>query len=96
MSEALLGSNAPDGRSFAAALLRITDEIAGWTPDEFARQRPALGEQIGQALNLPEAPEQHRVTYDDFLAWITSDRTATVLQELLATSATPAATEAQP
>jgi hypothetical protein len=44
-------------------------------------------------LGLPDKPPD-RLLYDDFLAWISSDRTPVVLRELLA--AQPAAGEVKP
>ena len=84
MATAILGDNAPGVRPLAVALLDIMNQVAGWTPQQYAAQRPTLPEQIAKRLDLPADTGADLVLYDDFTAWITSERTAKVLKELLA------------
>ncbi|MBM3499659.1 MAG: hypothetical protein FJX74_13445 [Armatimonadetes bacterium] len=84
MAAALLGDDAPGSRALGLVLLDIMDQVAGWTAQQYAAQRPTLGEQIAQQLDLPTEPAAGLVRYEDFTAWIMSERTAPALQELLA------------
>jgi len=84
-AQALLGGDSPQTRALADALLRdVMDEVAQWDAAKYAQQRSTLGEQITKTLRLPPAPEQHAIRYEDFIAWITSERTPPVLREALA------------
>lgn len=82
MAQALLGEDSPRTRALAAQLLTIMNEVASWTPEEYEKQRPNLRGEIAKELGLEENPPRE-ILYDDFIAWITSERTPLVLRELL-------------
>jgi uncharacterized protein (DUF2267 family) len=90
----LLGPNAPGLRVAATALLRVMDDIAKMTPEQYGKARAALPQQVAQALRLPPPAEAPAVSYDDFIAWIASERTPIVLQDAL--KARPQTEEVQP
>jgi hypothetical protein len=96
MAAAILGDNALGIQPLAAALLNIMNQVAGWTPQQYADQRPTLADQIAQTLNLPEQTDAGLIHYDDFTAWIASDRTPQALKELLAAQQPAAAEEVNP
>ncbi|MGQ9730670.1 MAG: hypothetical protein ACUVX8_05285 [Candidatus Zipacnadales bacterium] len=83
MTRTLLGPDDPRRRDFAMALLGIMNEVQSWTAAEYAAQKPMLRERISQQLNLPLPVSPHEITYDEFISWITSNRSAPVLAELL-------------
>jgi hypothetical protein len=83
-AEAILGQGAPGVRPLAVALLNVMNEVAGWTPQQYAQERPGLGKKVAEALKLPEAPDDNLIKYEDFVGWITSERTPVVLREVLA------------
>ena len=83
-AEAVLGQGAPGVRALAGALLQIMNQVARWSPQEYAAQRPTLAQQVAQQLNLPEDADASLIKYEDFIGWITSDRTPPALRELLA------------
>jgi hypothetical protein len=83
MAVAILGEGAPRVGVLARELLAIMDEVASWTPEEYQKARAELPGDIAERLGLPEQ-EAREILYEDFIAWITSDRTPAVLQELLA------------
>lgn len=82
MAEAMLGEDSPRTRALAAKLLAIMDQVASWTPEQYAKARRTLREDIGKELGLQDEPGRE-ILYDDFIAWITLDRTPIVLRELL-------------
>lgn len=83
IAEALLGKDAPRLRAMATALLRVMNQVAGWTPEEYAQQRPTLEAQVQERLRLPPGPSEGLIKHDEFLAWITFDRAGTVLETWL-------------
>jgi hypothetical protein len=83
MAAAILGENAPGTRKLAVALLEIMDEVADWTPAQYAEQRPTLADQVAKSLDLPAEIADDLVKYEDFAGWITSERTPGALKELL-------------
>jgi hypothetical protein len=83
IAEALLGKGAPGIRSLATALLGIMDQIASLTPQQYAQLRPTLPDRLAKALDLPPPLQAPPIYYDDFIAWITSERTLVVLQAAL-------------
>ncbi len=93
-AQALLGENAPGVRPLAIRLLSIMDEIAKMTPEKYQQARATLPQDVARLLGLSPPPETPPITYDDFLAWIVSDRTPVVLQAAL--NARPQAEGVQP
>jgi hypothetical protein len=93
-AEALLGENAAGVRPLATRLLNIMDQIARMTPEHYQRARATLPQDVAKLLGLPPPPETPPITYDDFIAWLASDRTSVVLQAAL--NARPQAEGVQP
>jgi len=83
VAEALLGKSAPAIRPLAITLLGIMDQIANLAPQQYAQLRPTLPDKLAEALNLPPPPQTPPIYYDDFIAWIASERTPMVLQDAL-------------
>lgn len=83
MAVTILGEGSPRIRPLARQFLAIMDEVASWTPEQYAEARDTLPEEIAKQVGLPAEEEAPRILYDDFIAWITSDRTPVVLRELL-------------
>lgn len=82
MARAMLGEDSPRTRALATKLLAIMNQVASWTPEQYQEQRPQLREDIAKELGLEDKPARE-ILYDDFIAWITSERTPVVLRELL-------------
>ncbi|MBM3474069.1 MAG: hypothetical protein FJX75_12440 [Armatimonadetes bacterium] len=83
-AQVILGEGAAGVRALAGALLGIMDEVEQWSAQQYAARRPTLAEEIAKELNLPQEPDTSLIKYEDFIAWITSERTAPVLRDLLA------------
>jgi hypothetical protein len=87
-AEAILGQDAPGVRALAGALLDIMDTVAQWTPADWTARRPTLADDIAkelpQQLDLSNEVAASLTKYEDFIGWITSERTAPVLSEVLA------------
>ncbi len=94
IAEVLLGRGAPGIPNLATALLGIMDQIANLTPEQYARVRPTLPQRVAQALALPAPPKTPPIYYEDFIAWIMSERTPVVLQAAL--EARPEPEEVEP
>jgi hypothetical protein len=82
MARTMFGEDSPRARTLAAQLLTIMDQVASLTPEQYGKRRAKLREDIAEALGLEEAPPR-RILYEEFIAWIVSERTPVVLRELL-------------
>jgi hypothetical protein len=82
MARTMFGEDSPRARTLAAQLLTIMDQVASLTPEQYGERRAKLREDIAEALGLEEAPPR-RILYEEFIAWIVSERTPVVLRELL-------------
>lgn len=87
MAQAIEGEG-PGVRRLAEALLRITDEVAEWSPQQYSQQRATLGQQLAEALGLPQEEDKDLIRYEEFISWITSEATVRALREFLANAKT--------
>jgi vacuolar-type H+-ATPase subunit H len=82
MAEAILVEGSARIQALARDLLAIMDQVASWTPEQYEESRAKLRSAVAERLGLPQE-EAPKILYEDFIAWITSDRTPVVLRELL-------------
>ena len=97
MAQAILGGAGPQTVALAQQILRINDNVAQTTPEDFQKELPTLPQRVAQWLNAPDPTNPKQTRYNDFLAWLQDSRTPELLQMALAaadpTAAAPTAAE---
>ena len=84
MAENILGPDAGDLDQLAGAVLAIMDQVMSWSAQRFGEQRESLPAQISESLGIREQqPSAGMVKYEEFIALVSSERTAAVLGSCL-------------
>jgi hypothetical protein len=71
--------NSREFNNAVSAVLRILDSVRRLTDAQFAQAEPELQASIARGLGLPQEAPAYPVSFDDMMAFVTYDRTVTLL-----------------